>query len=195
MTFLMSTWLINIPNKACSWQFNSSLYFLFFLFKQINATFNLLSILVKQLSANNQACYFCRNTSEIYPQDFHSSVKLFRHIFKPVSSTRAGTVIICLPINCPIPSVTISMFAKCWELPSRFTKFLLDWILFTTLIFLNFFSPTSSASMMPKKQLIFSWASLIPTIYFPLTCISSFNQSINLPIDKSYCCWFVAHCS
>ena len=93
MTFLISTWLINIPNKACSWQFNSSLYFLFFLFKQINATFNLLSILVKQLSANNQACYFCRNSSEIYPQDFHSSVKLFRHIFKPVSSTRAGTVI------------------------------------------------------------------------------------------------------
>ena len=48
--------------------------------------------------------------SKISLQDFHSSVGLFQHIFKPMSSIRAGTVIICLLINCPTPSVTLSMF-------------------------------------------------------------------------------------
>ena len=47
---------------------------------------------------------------------------MFRHVFKPESSIRAETVIICLPISCPIPSVTLSVFAKCQDLHSRITK-------------------------------------------------------------------------
>ena len=118
-------------------------------------------ILDKQLSADNQACYICQNSSEIYPQDFHSSVKLFRHIFKPVSSTRAGTVIICLPINCPIPSVTISMLQnvensiKIYQISAGLDLIYNIYLFFFYFFYFFFFFFTSSASFNPKQQSVY----------------------------------------
>ena len=68
--FFMSTWII----------FESLISFSFlYLFKQNKARFIIYyyCILHKQPFADNPACWTHLNLSEIHPQDFHSSVKLF----------------------------------------------------------------------------------------------------------------------
>ena len=167
MTLLTSTWLINIPNKSCSWQFTFSLFKKFFFLNSAMQPFVYYPSLLNNLLLTTWPAKFARIRQKSILRIFNNVLNwsdIFSNPWAPLGLGQllyASLLIVQYhrsPYTC-LQNVenSIQIYQISVELDLIHN---INFILFFILFYI--FS-TSSASIVPKQQSVF------------LTCFMSFS--------------------